>query len=149
MKKALTFLFLLSGLIAGKVHAQHEGFGAGVIVGEPTGVSAKYWLDDRTALDGALAWSFEGRNSLHFHATWLYHRFDLIEVDNGALPVYYGFGARFKSRRDRVGIRIPVGMAYHFENSPVELFAELAPILDIAPSTSLSINAAIGGRWYF
>jgi hypothetical protein len=32
-------------------------FGLGVIVGEPTGVAAKYWLSNRTAFAGAVAWS--------------------------------------------------------------------------------------------
>src|SRR5258708_39192418 len=32
-------------------------FGVGAIFGEPTGVSVKYWLSDKHAIDGALAWS--------------------------------------------------------------------------------------------
>lgn len=149
MKKIIA-LILLAAFAAGSLHAQRDGLGLGVIVGEPTGVTAKYWIDDRSAFDAAAAWSLEGRSSFHLHGTWLFHRFDLIEVERGDLPVYYGVGARVKTGgKDRVGVRVPVGIAYHFDNVPVELFGELAPILDIAPSTSLRINAAIGGRWYF
>jgi len=31
--------------------------GVGVIVGEPTGASVKYWLNDTLAVDGAAGWS--------------------------------------------------------------------------------------------
>ncbi len=33
-------------------------FGAGIILGEPTGVSLKYWLNDTMAIDGAIGASF-------------------------------------------------------------------------------------------
>ena len=32
-----------------------QGFGIGLIVGEPTGLSAKKWLSDTTAIDAAVA----------------------------------------------------------------------------------------------
>ena len=32
-----------------------QGFGIGLIVGEPTGLSAKKWLSDATAIDAAVA----------------------------------------------------------------------------------------------
>jgi len=38
--------------------AQDRGFGLGIIVGEPTGLSFKKWSGDTTAIGGAIAWSF-------------------------------------------------------------------------------------------
>ncbi|MEX2382237.1 MAG: hypothetical protein WD490_07630 [Opitutales bacterium] len=150
--KHFFLILLLASLAAGSARAQRSGTGLGVITGEPTGVSVKHWLDDRAAIDAAVGWSFEGRDSLHLHADWLWHDFAIFPVERGLLPLYYGVGARFKSNsgsRDRFGVRVPVGVAYHFDNIPLELFGEIVPILDVVPSTRLSLNAAVGARWYF
>ena len=81
------------------------------------------------------------------------HIFSLIKVDKGRLPFYYGVGGRIKLREgdrdDNVGIRVPFGLAYLFENSRFELFFELVPILDLAPSTDVEFNGAVGFRYRF
>ncbi|HAL91600.1 MAG TPA: hypothetical protein DCM68_01060 [Verrucomicrobia bacterium] len=48
-----------------------------------------------------------------------------------------------------VGIRFPLGIAFLFAKAPIEIFAEIAPILDVAPDTDFDIHAAIGARFYF
>ncbi|NBC26687.1 MAG: hypothetical protein GVY08_07495, partial [Bacteroidetes bacterium] len=40
----------------------------GVLLGEPTGISLQVWQSRTTAIDGAVAWSFEGEDNLHIHA---------------------------------------------------------------------------------
>lgn len=47
-----------------------------------------------------------------------------------------------------IGFRIPVGMSYIFEEAPLDLFLELAPSLNLAPSTDLEMNGALGIRIY-
>ena len=42
-------------------------FGAGVILGEPIGASLKYWLNERIALDAAVAWSFGNEDEDEVH----------------------------------------------------------------------------------
>ncbi len=131
---------------------QYNPFGAGVILGEPTGVTVKYWVSDTTAFDAALGWSFEGRTSFHLHGSYLFHDFEMVEVAKGSLPLYFGVGGRLKARSgksDRLGVRVPFGVAYHFEDVPVEAFAEIVPIIDVVPSSRASLNAAIGARFYF
>ncbi len=34
-------------------------------------------------------------------------------------------------------------------NSPIDVFLEIAPIVDLAPATELSVNGGIGIRFYF
>lgn len=135
------------------VQQELRGFGLGVILGEPTGVSAKAWIDRYNAIDGAAAVSLDGDARFHVHASYLRHEYGIFPVNRGALPVHYGIGMRYRSQRgsdtDRVGVRIPVGVAYHFADMPLELFGEVAPILDITPDTSLRLNAAVGLRFYF
>ncbi|HEU0038897.1 MAG TPA: hypothetical protein VFR76_06460, partial [Verrucomicrobiae bacterium] len=69
----------------------HSGdrFGAGLILGEPTGASLKYWLNDTMALDGAIGWSFHRETDLHLHSDVLWHKFDLFSVPEGRLPLYF------------------------------------------------------------
>ena len=152
---ALTALALVAGS-PGASEAQSRGFGFGVIVGEPTGLSAKLWQTRSTALDFGAAWSFVDDEAFHLHMDILMHRFDVIRVDRGRLPLYYGLGGRVKfSDNDHgdqdahVGIRFPVGLDYLFAREPLDLFFELVPILDVAPETDVSLNASLGFRYWF
>ena len=132
------------------VLAQDQDFGLGFMLGEPTGISFKKWTGSKTAIDGAVAWSFSGQNSLHLHADYLVHRFDLIKVEKGRLPVYFGLGARFKLEdRTKFGVRIPIGVCYLFEEATLDVFFELVPIFDLVPDTAFKISGSIGIRYYF
>lgn len=147
-------LFLAILVFAGfqDASAQASGFGLGVIVGEPTGISAKKWLNQETALDFAAAWSFEGENSFSLHADYLFHNFWVFKVEERRLPVYIGVGGRLKFRDrkdDKLGARFPLGINYHLRNLPVDFFLEVVPILELIPSTDFVLNAAIGARYFF
>jgi hypothetical protein len=151
--RTVTLLLLLTSSAA---VAQDAGFGLGVIVGEPTGLSAKTWLSRRTAVDFAAAWAFSDNGSLHLHSDFLIHRFDLIRIDEGSLPLYFGIGGRLRfledSRGDddvNLGLRIPVGLDYLFEGAPLDAFVEIVPILDLVPDSDVSLNASIGIRYWF
>jgi len=158
---------VLLGLIATSAVAQDHSvpvkdqLGVGVIVGEPTGLSLKYWLDKEHAIDGAAAWSFWDGNGFQLHADYLWHNFDLLGEPSGLdgkLPIYYGVGARLKFRDDKrkhddnsdtvFGIRIPVGISCLCDNKPFDLFVEIAPIPDLTPDVELSFSIAVGMRFY-
>ncbi|UCB53616.1 MAG: hypothetical protein JSV10_03235 [Candidatus Zixiibacteriota bacterium] len=137
-------------LICGTVQAQESGFGLGIIIGEPTGISGKQWTGSRTAIDGAVAWSFEDESALHLHGDLLYHSFTPPKINRGKFAWYYGIGGRIKFEDDsKVGVRVPLGMDYLLGTAPLDFFLELVPILDLAPSTDFSLNAAIGIRYFF
>lgn len=158
MKRLTTAFCLL--LAAGAARAQDD-FGIGVILAEPTGLSAKLWLNENEAFDAAAAWSFSDYSSFQFHADYLMHRFDLfrnVDTTVGRPALYFGVGGRLKlgedngrgnDDEDRLGIRVPVGMTYIFAQAPFDVFGEVVPVLDLAPDTELDFNAAIGGRFYF
>ena len=123
----------------------------GVLLGEPTGFSAKYWTTLNTALDFGAAWSFEGKGQFHFHADYLFHNYDLIKVNRGSLPVYFGIGGRvrFDEGDNRLGLRIAIGAEYLFDEYPMSLFFEIAPIVDFAPDTEADLNGGLGIRYVF
>ena len=143
----LTGLFILSSI---QIHAQDSGTGLGIIVGEPTGLSLKMWTGSNSAFDAAAAWSFSGDGQLHLHADYLRHSFDIFDVNKGKLPLYYGLGAKVVLKNETViGARVPVGLAYIFEDSPLDIFFEVVPGLDLTPSTDFAINGGVGIRYYF
>ena len=72
---ALSLVFFLSTAAL----SQDRGFGAGIILGEPTGLSAKSWLSQQNAIDLGLAYSFRHRGYFHLHADYLWHFPDVIE----------------------------------------------------------------------
>ena len=129
-----------------------DRLGIGLILGEPTGLSAKYFFTEKFALDGAVGWSFHRETDVHLHADALWHTHDLFDTSEGRGSLYYGVGGRTKFRHraeDRVGVRAPVGVSFKFDRAPVDLFVEVAPVLDFAPATRGSLTAGIGARFWF
>jgi hypothetical protein len=127
--------------------------GAGVIIGEPTGASLKYWLDDRVAVDGAFGWSFHNDSVFYMQSDVLWHNFDLIPVPRGRLPVYFGVGGlvRFRDNNNdnQVGIRVPVGLSYMPDDLPMDVFVEIGPALDITPNVQGEVTGGVGVRYWF
>ena len=146
-------LVLLALLVGAGAFAQTS---VGVMLGEPTGLSGKRWLNNEQAVDVALAWSFidvdrvEGyAGSLYFHADYQYH-FDYFDIDVGRLPLYAGLGAKiYVSSGFAAGIRIPLGAVYEFEELPLELFVELAPGINILPASTPDTGGGLGIRYRF
>lgn len=145
-------LYLLLGLtLLWCSAARAETFGVGVILGEPTGLSFKQWVGDHTAIDAAAAWSFGHESAFHVHLDYLIHTRGRSDPDIGRMLFYLGIGGRLKAEEDegRIGARIPLGIAYEFDESPVDVFFEIAPILDLAPETELRVNGGFGIRYFF
>jgi len=155
MNRKILLVIIALFLLAYPAYGGMDGFGIGVIAGEPTGLSIKKWIDDKSAIDGSLAWSFIDDTAFQIHSDYLRHKIVFTEEFKSRLPFYYGVGARIKfkdkDKEDddvRVGIRIPVGLTYLFKEEPVDLFIEIVPILDLAPETDIKLNAAVGIRFY-
>ena len=126
-------------------------FGVGLLLGEPTGLSMKYWLNESFAVDGGVGASFFRENGVQLHSDVLWHAFGLFDVPEGRLPLYFGLGGRvkFEDGDDRFGIRFPIGVSYMFDQRPIDVFLEVAPILDVSPSVQGSFNAVLGARVWF
>jgi hypothetical protein len=126
--------------------------GAGIVVGEPTGVSAKYWLNHDIAIDGSFGIRLRDADDVYLNGDLLWHNYNLIPVSTGRMAAYIGAGPSvlFRHEEDnRFGVRVPVGLAYKFENKPVDVFAEFAPILDLSPDVRGDFNVGIGVRYWF
>lgn len=146
----LAVLMMLA--LAAPAAAAERGAGLGFILGEPNGVSGKFWIGNRTALDAALAWStFDDEDAVHLQLDHVWHDFGVFDVDRGSLPVYYGIGGRMilRDRRDRLGVRFPLGLAYIFKSRRADIFMEVAPTLDLSPDTDVDVEGGVGVRYFF
>lgn len=150
MKKSLFIIVSFIIMFSGHSFSQNKKIGAGIILGEPTGFSFKYWLSEKTAIDAGFVWSFVDENAFQIQSDYLIHNFNLIEMPTGKLPFYFGLGGRLKFATDVIfGVRVPLGLDYLFDEAPVDVFFEVVPTLDVIPKTDFTLSAAIGARYFF
>lgn len=146
------FILLAVLFLASVSFSQDKGFGLGIMVGEPTGLSAKGWVSHTSAFDAGLAWSFLDDGSLHLHGDYLWHNYNLITE---RVPFYIGVGGRIKFKNnkklneDKIGIRVPIGIDIFISEPTADVFIEVVPILDLTPKSVMTINGAIGFRYFF
>lgn len=157
---ALSAAVLLAVLLPAPASAQMDGFGIGIVAGDPTGLCLKNWLSQKSALELAAAWSFEGDGGFFLAGDYVLHSFDIADSGSGldGLMFTYGLGGKLYFRDENendedgdvvLGVRIPLGLCYPFEGAPVDMFVQLAPVMDIVPDTELGLNGGIGARLYF
>ena len=161
--------FLLFGMVLGfmmilakPIAAQDQGFGMGLILGEPTGVSAKLWTSKQNAFDFGLGvglggdrikyeGDYEGEGRIHIHMDYLWHSFNAISSTE-RFPLYYGIGGRFNSGGGydgSFGVRGVFGIAWFPHSTPIDVFVELVPVFQITPTTGFGIDAGVGIRYFF
>jgi hypothetical protein len=130
------------------VHAQERPFGAGIVLGSPSGLTGKYWLRQARAIDGGLAWSERRDAQFLIYGDLLFHRFDLLDEERTAL--YYGIGGHLVLEGDAgLGVRVPLGITHLFRAEPIGIFLELIPVLRLAPETGFDVHGGIGASFYF
>lgn len=130
--------------------------GAGLIAGDPTGLTAKGYLSSRTAIQLIGSWSFiDEAVTLIGDVTY-----DIMNVPVQAshltLPFYCGVGGKLTfdkggrhQDRTTAGIRVPVGIALQWTNIPIELAFEIAPGVGLTPETEFDLTGGIAVRYYF
>jgi hypothetical protein len=139
--------------------AEKGVLGVGLVIGEPTGVSAKYYLSDDRAIDAAVGGAIVGRG-IQAHADFLWHPWILEQKESFALPLYLGVGGRILDHNGgggddddvHIGVRAPVGVLFDFTKVPLDVFAEVAGVLDFrteGDTFGVALNAGIGARYYF
>lgn len=152
MKKNILTYLVIFILSAGSIYGQQKQFGLGIIVGSPTGISAKYWIADSKALDFGLGYSLTENNSnFNFHVDYLWHELDAFNSHENLL-IHYGLGFRIKAvsdGKDSFGARGVVGVTWMLSQIPLDLFIEVAPVFKLIPETVLDLDGGLGVRFYF
>lgn len=135
-----------------------NNFGLGIMVGEPTGISFKSWQTSSTAIDGGIGWGFGKDGFFNVHADYLIHRSQALNNRTNSLPVYFGIGVKLNYRDDEfddydaktiLGVRIPLGFAAFVKDTPVDIFAEIVPVMILLPETDFDLDVSLGIRYYF
>ena len=144
-------------------NAQDRKFGLGIILGEPTGLSAKLWTSSTTAFDFGLGWSvggdrignyggsYDGGSRIHFHMDYLWHSFDAIKSSE-RFPLYYGIGGRINTGagyNSSAAVRGVIGIAWMPHETPIDIFFEVVPSLQVTSSTGFAIDGGLGARYFF
>jgi hypothetical protein len=108
----------------------------------------KNYCNDRGYYYGDDRYGYRG---LHFHADYFFHNFNVIKTSE-RFPIYYGPGVNlnlWNHGNAQFGLRGVLGIAWMPRSAPLDLFLELAPVLEIFPGTWVDVNAGLGARFYF
>jgi hypothetical protein len=121
-------------------------WGFGLIIGDPTGVTAKYWQDKNVAYEFAFG-SQLARAGIGVHADYLYHLY-LFE-DAPQAPLYIGGGIFLGGSETTIstGGRGVAGWSYLFDE-PFEIFMQLSPNCALLPEIEFFFSFSIGARLY-
>ncbi|MCC5941330.1 MAG: hypothetical protein JJU37_07280 [Balneolaceae bacterium] len=154
MKKNFTLILSLCFVLAlnQQVDAQDRTFGIGGMLGDPYGVSLKYYLAEDKALAAGLGFGIADEISFFYiTADFLLHRLYDTGWDTGSVHVYYGPGVSLYDPGfgDMViSLRGPIGIGADFNNAPLGIFLEAAPYIDVSPDFYFSFMGAAGFRFY-
>lgn len=142
--------------IAAPGSAAGEDVGVGLMVGSPTGLSAKYWMNRKMAFDTGIGASLEGDVNFHIHGDFLMQVPLPVKEAPGQVPLYMGIGPRIRiidkkqhSSKVEFGIRLPIGVEFNPNSLPLNFFVELAPVLVATPEGGVSLDGAVGVRYRF
>ncbi len=138
-------------------------FGVGIILGEPTGLTAKYWTTNDNAFDFSLGNSYLGTLRLgvdylfHFNAfnsnvTSIYAGPGIaIGFGRSSGVLYNNQGKAWYRSDDNVGLgtRGLVGVNIIPKKTSIEFFGELGVLVGFNPTTYTNVEGAIGLRYYF
>jgi hypothetical protein len=133
-------------------YGQEQGFGIGVMVGDPTGITAKLWMTRNSALQFGFALSdnFKGNRAL-ISADYLWHSYDVIRTTE-RFPVFYGVGGALNSgggASAALGVRGVAGVAWMSRSIPIDVFFQIVPTVTIIPAGSFGVGWGLGVRFFF
>lgn len=150
----------------GKSFEANKTFGLGLELGSPAGITAKYFLTESNALQFGLGWYngyYRDNFGYHIYGDYLWHPISLVSASAFEMPLFVGVGLHFmdfEDRRDRdyydatgFGIRVPVGIAFDFNDIPLDIFLQFVPSLnfynDYRDRGGLWVDVSLGIRYWF
>jgi hypothetical protein len=149
-------ILFLSSLLISHISFAQEALSVGAIVGDPTGISALYRTAENRGYDGSLSYSTGGKSGTQLHVDYLVIGDKVITAGDTDLDVYYGVGGRMitissgdNKGKVSLGGRAPVGLLHIIQDPRLELFAEMALILDLFPGTAADFDLGVGARYRF
>ncbi len=167
-KNCICFVLLLLLIATAAPTANAQGpkgrdFGFGLNLGDPTGITIKYWFSRENALVASLGNSYFGALRINVDYLWHFDAFNSRVVDlyagiGGVLGFGEGHGVLYHHKKDvyyyredddtGIGIRAVLGLNIIPKNSPLEIFIEFGPLVGLVPKTGSSLDVSAGIRFY-
>ncbi|HPA73771.1 MAG TPA: hypothetical protein PKY31_15985 [Spirochaetota bacterium] len=159
MKRAAGYLGIVCTawlMMAGALSAANR-FGAGIVLGDPSGLTGKLFISGSDAVDFGLGAS--AHDGFYLYADYLRHFAGVFPV--GELALYLGAGGGFRNhdhdesdRHDHddensLEVRVPIGVEYTVRQVPLGIFLELVPALELVPDVDFHLRGGLGARYFF
>lgn len=139
--------------------------GFGLVIGEPLGLTAKFWTTSENAWQVSVGASYFGSPRLQVDYLWHVNAFNSSVVKlivgpgagfgfgrQGSAYWYHEKGNKYWYYRENdafgLGARVITGINVIPRNAPVEFFFEVGPNIGIYPGFGVGLDAAIGLRFY-
>lgn len=165
MRKLIFLILILIGTVSNNSFAQSPGtknFGFGIILGDPTGVTLKYWTQRDNALVFDVGASYFGSPRISVDYLWHFNAFQsniakLYAGFGGVLGIgegrgfYYTEHHGFYFRSDNsvgLGVRGVFGLNVIPRSTPLEFFLEVGLLVGLSPDFGSAGDVAIGMRFY-
>ena len=158
MKRYIYIIFaatIITGFLSSRLIASGSKFGAGFILGSPSGLTGKLFISNAHAIDFGVGIVSD---DLYVYGDYLLHFSNVFPVAN--LAIYLGIGGgfhdyekehKFKEDEDenRLEVRGPLGLEYMIQKIPLGLFVEIVPAMRVVPDVDFGIRGGLGVRYYF
>lgn len=162
----LILLFPMISVFADSSAGSSGKFGLGLTLFGPTGISGKYILNQKSAVEGSLGLGTIGNGKAHLHVVYLHNIMEL----SPSLSLYVGGGGVYQERnadgnsgrgrglgnlfRDRsyepsLGIRAPLGLSFLTQDRRFELSGEVYMQVFVTGKNGVDVGLALAGRYYF
>ncbi len=153
----------------GKRFEANKTFGLGLELGAPFGLTGKYFYTEDKALDFGIGdiYNYADYHGLYIYGDHLWHPMSLVSTEAFELPFYIGVGgaffqwddARFRpvEAGDALAVRAPIGIAFDFNEVPLDVFVQIVPYLDLFFNTPNGydrslyfwFDGSVGIRYWF
>lgn len=127
-------------------------FGAGIMIGSPTGITGKLLRSGKPPIDAGLSFG----NDFEFYSTYLFPQKKRLHLESLKLKWYWGLGAKLenvdkKNDDDKIyiGPRASAGINHYYKKYSLESFADIAGNVFIIPDSELDLDLYIGVRYFF
>jgi hypothetical protein len=165
MIKKIFFLLIFMSSVFTNSYAQSAGnrnFGFGIILGDPTGLTLKYWTQRDNALVFDVGSSYFGSPRISLDYLWQFDAFrspvaKLYAGFGGVLGIGEGKGFYYTEHHgfyfrtdnsDGIAVRGVFGLNVIPRNTPLEFFLEAGLLVGLSPDFGSAGDVALGMRFY-
>jgi hypothetical protein len=165
MKNILFIILIITGTMSNYSYAQSpesKNFGFGLILGDPTGLTLKFWTQRNNAFVIDVGASYFGSPRIGVDYLWHFDAFrsniaKLYAGFGGVIGIgqsngfYYTKHNGFYYRSDNglgLGVRGVFGVNVIPRSSPLELFFEVGLLVGLSPSFGSAGDVGLGIRYY-